>query len=585
MPFGSKSLPSRIYRYALIGEPAPLAYVRDQLGLCRGYRNNLIEIELAHRAQVQIRMAAMIPGYAASEAELAKALGDLAMIEKGVSKPISPISVSALKICRLSIKALTARLKIMRAEFWELSENASLNEARSAAMKSAYTASAAQGLYWASINATAQSMNKALRSGPPPRFSRWDGSGRLVHQVQGEPLTWERALLGLDTRLRVSALRPRGSKRWNCTVSVRLGSVDRKSIWVECPILLHRPLPDGCKITNVYLTCKRKGSKSPRGLDHCEPIYRYFLCFVVARTEGFAVAPSESGVVALDVGWRLVEDGLRVCYFVGDKSSSVPEELQRNIKLSADGMVGELIIPWTCKNNRGHGAGSLAYWKHTRDLQSIRDSHYNDMMASLREYVSGLSEQPKWMGETAKHLHLMKSKDRILNWLAGWKRHDGDEAIYAIMSAWRRRETHLRRIETDSRENVWGWRKDLYVKFWAWLRSNYTLAVVENLDLAKMRLRPDAASTDKTGALVEYRNLASCGLLLSSAAMPVKRLPPEDTTAICHACRNKCVWDHGQELTHQCEHCGEVWDQDENACRNLLYKAVDGKEATAIVAS
>src|SRR5690606_22488963 len=98
-------------------------------------------------------------------------------------------------------------------------------------------------------------MDKARKNAMPPRFRRWDGSGKLAVQLQnGLPVE---DAFGDDTRLQIDPVDP---VAWNSPsrserihknrtkVRIRIGSENRKPIWAELDIAMHRPLPKGGKI-------------------------------------------------------------------------------------------------------------------------------------------------------------------------------------------------------------------------------------------------------------------------------------------------------------------------------------------------
>jgi hypothetical protein len=532
-------------------------HIDKQLGLCRLYRNKLIELERSRRAEVNKTRRALFPDYDQLQQEYDRASAEVDKLRDEVAKAnqkarrkcVTKEQRAAIKVAADSRRSVYATLRERRQALWEdptfKTKMQEIEERHALACKEARRwISNDKGLYSYSYIGVEESL-KDLRKGPPPEFRKWDGSGRLCCQIQlGKtypfPMTWDRACSGLDSRLRVKQV---DGKRW--LVSVRLGSSgvgNREPVWVDCPIVLHRPLPEGSVIKWVYLLRRREGLRGNREAGRVETVWGYSLCFVITRAEGYDKEDrAEAGSVAIDVGWRLVEDGLRVAYWVG-----------------SDGREGSLVIP----------SERLEYARKCRDLQSIRDQHFDEIKARLLEYVAGLDEVPAWLAEGTAHLAQWRSKVKLLQLLDKWQRHAGDGEIYEALVAWRRKELHLCRWETDQREKWGRWRKDFYRCFWARLRREYRRAVVENLNVSQMR-RKAGPEEERDGGLIPYRNFASVGLLLSLATMDLVKRPAEYTTVTCHKCGKVCDWDKA-ELRHTCEHCGADWDQDANACRNLL---------------
>lgn len=569
MPFGNTAPPTCIYKYDVIGDPSPLEFVEDQLRLARLYRNRRIEIELSRRADVADRRRAACPGWEEIERRLADAESAVESVAAEIRrdnaaarrKRATPDQSRRLREALARCRDLRRQFKPLAEAFRSSPEYAAANAAASEAVKAAYTwASEELGLYHSTITAVGLSMQQAFKT-PDLRFRKWDGSGRLCHQVKGVPLTWERAALGNDTRLRCVQADRRGGKPL-VTVSVSQGGVGDAKRWFHADIVMHRPLPDGVKITNVYLTRRPAGVVSRRDVPTVQRVHQYQVCFVVARPDGFDKEHGHGGPVAVDVGWRKVDGGLRVAYFVGPEPLTVPPHMAQYLRLRGDGSEGELILP-----DEMLGAARKA-----EDLQSIRDQRFDATMAALGRYVACLESVPDWLQETARVLHLIQSKERLVNVVNAWQRHPGDERVWPVLAEYRRKEMHLRRWESDQRAKLQARRRWAYQNFWAVLRGVYSRAVVEDLDLAQMRRdRPADDNTPDRGEK-EWRNLAAVGSLLELAdgSLPTTRVKAADTTRTCHACGNLCDWDQVAELEHACEHCGVAFDQDENACRNFL---------------
>jgi hypothetical protein len=69
-------------------------------------------------------------------------------------------------------------------------------------------------------------------------------------------------------------------------------------VWLELPVVLHRPLPADGTIRSASVICERVGSRE-----------RWRLLITVAQPER---AIRQGPAVALDLGWRLLPHGLRV---------------------------------------------------------------------------------------------------------------------------------------------------------------------------------------------------------------------------------------------------------------------------------
>lgn len=558
-------------------------YVDRQLQLCRAYRNKLIELERERRRLVNEARLQLFPHYDAVESAFLEADAAVKALLGQVSKQNSkarnkrtatPEQRAALSQARAARKVAAKRLKEVRDQLWDdetfQAELEAIEEGHGVRRKAARRwCSRELGLYSFSYVGVEDSL-RDIRKGAPPEFKKWDGSGRLCCQIQlnkayWRPVTWERVLSGEDTRLRARA------EGKLTIVSIRLGSTGkggRSPLWVDCPIVMHRGLPEDAVVKWVYLIRRRAGLVGNRARNRTETVWSYKVCFVLSRERGFDKEDrAPSGRVAIDVAWRGVEGtahnawrqvdaGVRAAYWVGD-----------------DGRHGQLVIP----------DQKRAYYEYVEELQSRRDNLFNDMMDRLRPFVASLGDDaPEWLREVAPHLHVIRSKRRILELMDAWgdDRLPGDGEVWSAMCDWRRRELRTYRQETNQRRKFERWRKDFYRRWWAEMRRRYRTAVVEKLDLAEMRRRP-LPTEERSAGLIRYRNLVSVGTFLGVASMDLVRTAPEFTTVRCHACGGLCDWDAAAELEHTCEHCGAHWDQDYNACHNLFAQADADAEAAA----
>jgi hypothetical protein len=249
----------------------------------------------------------------------------------------------------------------------------------------------------------------------------------------------------------------------------------------------------------------------------------------------------------IDLGWRLIEDdgSLRVAYLVG-----------------SDGHTEILHLP----------AALLARWHKARDLQSLRSKYFDSMRTRLSAWLAE-HEAPAWLAEACQYLDQWRSPGRLAMLLRTWQPFpDGDE-LRRQLQAWQERDVHLWQYERALQLKAKRLRRDLYRKFAARTRRRYTGIAIEDCDWRKLAARVKAERDDQPANQTArwQMRLASVGMLrdclVSQGAIPSKT---EDTTRICHACGTLNDWDREIELEHICDECGALWDQDENAARNLL---------------
>jgi hypothetical protein len=194
-----------------------------------------------------------------------------------------------------------------------------LNTARLAAVKAARKAS---GLWWGNYNAVCASYeharNAALKRSGELHFRPYHGEGRITNQIQGG-ITVAKLYAGAHSQ--VSLRQPTqgewqspdigptpGSRRDRVSrmvLTVTIFTRDRVRKNVRWPIFLNRPIPDGAVIKEVV-------------------IHRLKVSHHVRWTATFTCRePSSSSlmgkrVVAVDFGWRRLNDGMRVATVMHD---------------------------------------------------------------------------------------------------------------------------------------------------------------------------------------------------------------------------------------------------------------------------
>lgn len=560
--FGHDSQPSRVYSYGARPptDPAQFAAVEDQMRRAHRYRNALVEHERARRAIVDATLAELSPQLLAVEAAIPPAerrveaaVADLTREQARQRKKVRPVALAeSIAAARAALRTLRDERKRLRAGLFAspawAERQAEIEDAAKAAKKELRSAC---GLYWGSYLHVEQSMGGA-RAGAPPRFAAWDGGGHLAVQCQGG-LSVPDLLAGGSPLLAIEAAPPRPARAKNGralpAVRFRIGSTPSGApVWASVPVVIHRPLPDDAAVKWAHLVRRRVGT-------HCE----WRVQFVVSRESGWAPTDrAASGVVGVDVGWRMRPDGsLRVAYWMGD-----------------DGAEGELALD----------AGWLGQMRKVEDIASIRDGLLNEAKTKLAAGLRAADvtkELPDWLREALQTLHAWRSARRLAALeirLRGTMPAQGLCACDASYSrtvdeleGWRKRDRHLLEYEANLRDQLQRNRADRYRVFAAQMRRRYRTIVVESLDLRKFHATPAAEEPAKDGALKEHARDACLSALLGAlretgAAVAV---PAQHTTADCASCGSRERVD-GEALSHRCSRCSELWDQDRNAAKNLL---------------
>lgn len=545
---GAMATTVRVYRYGLL-RPIELGEeVWRQMRAAHDYRNKLIEIERRRRDEMRELLGkhgnipVLTAEAEAAEAEIAAVIEQRNRTRiKERSKKSDGATADALKAARERKKKAMAALRearvAMRADDSITAARDTIEEKYAAERREAR---AACGVYWGTyllIEAADQQARKTpLYDGIEPnnpRFVRWENEGRVGVQVQGGAEIGEaKTLIRIEPRPAPKGADPqskRSAKRSYCTLAMRIGTnEDRSPIWAKWPMVMHRPLPEGAVIKWATVNVRRIG---PREQWHC--------C-ITAEVEEKA-RDTEKPRVAIDIGWRVVDEGLRVATWRSD-----------------DGRTGTLVL-----NN--HEARGLA---KADELRAIRDRSFNEARDAL---LKNLPEtRPEWW---PNNIGQWRSQARLAALIRKWKndRFAGDEVAYEAAEAWRYHDYHLWQWETSQRAKSINHRRDVYRVFASKLAEKFGSVVLEDFDLRDVARRSEGTENEHARYMRTVAATSELRLYLKQAFRgDVEIVPSEYTTKTCAECGSLESWDQAAQLVHTCGACGATWDQDHNATKNLL---------------
>jgi len=550
--FKHDSLPSKIYSYHVYRIVENDDLLQEQFLIAHRHQNALVEIERARRAAVDAKLPQMFPELAAVENDLAAAEEAVELKEVEVKRQNAEARRrTGTREQREELARLREIRKQLRASRKELRAAAFASEAWAAARAAINAPAEARkkvlrkttGLYWGTY---LQVEGRVKRSGRPPRFKRWDGKQTLAVQLQ-HGMTWDEAVAGADTRLRVQQVP--GRRQYRCRL--RIGSNGRQPIFGAVDFLMHRPLPPGCRIKWLYL-CRRR---------RAHHVY-YRIQFVISREEGFPRDDwAADGAVGVNLGWRSVPGGLRVAYWFG-----------------SDGREGQLILPDRI----------LADLAIAKERQSASDKRFNLMRNALTKWLrESEPSKPDWLIERTRFMSHWRSAARLYGVREAWRaaRFPGDEEIFAALdawAAWSRRSFDAHRARMVSFLDR---RAALYRKFAADLSKEYRIVRLGAVDLRKFAAAADCDSEDSI--YQNSRRQAATSLLdgfLIERFAGSSRFIATNITKRCHFCGHLNRFDAAAAINHTCTGCNETWDQDANASRTLQAGGWPGTPLVAAVA-
>lgn len=651
--FGRKSQPARIYSY---GANAPITneeLVIEQMRKGFIYRNKLVDLELERRKKVDDALKSLAPSLeeldnkiaaveVAVEALFAEMRRENSRARKRGSAP-GEVKASLAELKKERAKLFKSRKELRSATFkseeWK-SQSKSIDEWAQNEQRARRAEAAKGGLYWGTYLAIEQSTSDLRTGAPPSKRFGWDGTGRVVVQIQGGIPVHDlmrggkekKGRIVPDARLQLEShpdgVWVRGSRRpspnsgvrvdgdgiamrklGTAIAKVRVGSNGRAPIWADVPFVLHRPLPDDGSIKWVYLKRERVG------VD-----FRWSMMFVVSKpTEEAWMKPdaASSGVVAIDIGWRLMDD----------TEHPGAKQIRAAVWTASDGQSGEIRLPgkfgmvrstkWEWESSEKDEVGrSWIPWhegyKKTEELQGLRDDRFNEARSALVSWLRATGV-PAWIREfvTKRDSDQILSDAEVIARIEKWraikrlvflviKWHDnrapGDDAVFASLSYWRARDKHFLCWLAHQRDQLQAQRFDAYRCAAAFLRRRYSTFVIEARSKKEenpsrpMDLRqfhelppPDAkpgAVGEKGSQAKEYVRdacLSSLRQCLDEAASELATIPAPGTTFVCSACGSEEKQMDKKVLFHTCSVCSARWDQDMNAARNLLSRYTAGE--------
>jgi hypothetical protein len=418
-----------------------------------------------------------------------------------------------------------------------------LEVSRQAAVKLARQTS---GLYWGNYNAVINSYDatrqKVLKDGGELRFRGFKHEGRIVNQIQGG-LT----IAGLfDSDSNQVQLRAAKATDWPKRRLHPLGHVltacvntqDRKPRHVSWPLILHRPFPDDAIVKEVHISRRRKGPRADQWTVA-------FSLSVPAITESPAGA-----ACGMDIGWRLLNEGVRVATIVNDRG-------ERDF----------VVLPERI----------VAGFRFVDELKARRDQRVNGIVAALKQLPwkdapSALHDVATAMLNAPRH-----SASALTRLVALWKEHPWQTDAYNRLREMLICDVRDWRESAGLRLRLVRARRDHYRVEAKRLIERYGIVGSEKLSVGQMS---SDANNPTPGLSRWYRRVAAPAEWQHTVKWAAKKAGAYvheyvgPSTWVCHACG------HAQEprdpaaLVASCPHCHTTWDQDVNAAKNLLAAAL-----------
>ena len=556
---------TRVYQYGLRPPDVLPERVRQQMRAGHTYYNKLIELERLRRDEMRAALAEY-GDVAALEQSVTEKRADVEKKAKAIKRLRKTTrSRSETKIQREELKTARQQLKDARALLSErrrtLREDAAvqarvdqINEDAGSRRRAARGACEA---YWGTYLLSEAAVDAAAETTPMydgeqpqyPRFRHWSGDGAVSVQIQGGmPAA---SIFGDDTRCQILPVDERAW--WSLTRSerrrlsrtrlrLRVGSEGRDPMWAEWPMIMNRPLPEGGIIKRVTVHRRLIG-----------PRERWTVDISVQLPDEWSQGKCGEGAVAIDVGWRQIDDTLRVATWRGE-----------------DGEIGDVRLD----------APLISALRKAASLRSTRDRNLDEMRPLLSVWLQD-HDLPEWLTEATETLPQWRSPARFASLARKWRdnRFSGDDEGYQRIESWRYHDHHLWEWETSQSKKAHLRRREHYRRLAATLSTKYHTLVLEQFDLRPMVQRKPVGEEEESDAQIirANRTLVAVSELRSALINAfhrrggaVTKEDPSHTTDTCHLCGSVEKFDHAADVHHRCSACGVVWDQDHNATANLL---------------
>jgi hypothetical protein len=550
---------SRVYEYGCVPRDClGLDEAIEQMARRNRFWNRLVEIDATVRESIAgVNFAHAIPD---PVSKIREQLGHVRrQIRQGRRAPREGTEQQSLieevRQLKQSLSVAIAEVKRMKQAAMD-AMRPDLEEIERARRELVNQAQIESELYWGNYDEVRRSYEiarrQAQKKGKTLLPRAWNGSGKTTVRFQSG-LPAPRAF-GKNTRLQIepipdeawtSPVRSARRKLSRTRLRIRVGSkADRSPIWFELAVILHRPLPSDGSIRAASVIRERVGFSWR---------YRALLVVVIKVPEPPSLLTNRPAI-ALDVGWRLVPEGLRVAYWCGD-----------------DGTHDSVVMP----------SEDVQQFRKVDELRSLVALEFNEAKTALADWLARcmLPEDFSHLTGSIAPVHSPSQ----LKWLVdSWHafRVDDDRGILATLVAWRKRYIHLWTWEVNLLDQLVRRRRELYRRFASLLANRCRVVILKDFDLRRVSRRP---MPESTALWIPSRNrfVASPSVLrrtiqvaCETRGVPFVYVDGKNATRACHGCGSLDDWSPADALTHCCSSCGLSWDQDYNAALQLLRRAL-----------
>lgn len=409
-------------------------------------------------------------------------------------------------------------------------------------------------LWWGNYNAVVSAYEKgrtsALKKGGELTSRVYDGSGRITNQIQ-QGMSVADLFSGRHSQVAVAPIpedawshSSRGERRrlQRTTFTATIFTQEGERRTVTWPMVMHRPIPQGCRIKTAVVTRRKLIDK-----------WQWHVIFTCTQ----AVAPrstmSACRQKAVQMGWRRVPGGIRVATVVAD----------------TDGETQSFIIPEAIVEG-------FAF------ADSLRAKRY-ELLNATHQWLTRIdwSAAPIPLAERGRAAQQLPANISYFSELAAeWLRYPEWRPEDRLRLAdWRSESKRLSLWEGNQRDKLLRRRTDLYRRFARDIVIRASSIAMNALDLADLSRadRYNGRESPLTMISRRYRAIASLSTLRKflsekSVKSGVELLHVDaGKSRICHLCLSPVQYAVKPfDPFHKCEYCSEKFDKDINSCKSIL---------------
>lgn len=453
-----------------------------------------------------------------------------------------------------------------------------------------------------------------------PKFQKFTGEGIVALQIQSpHVLVVSDAFSGQDDRLKIEIITPIDEKKEkrHAIIRMRLGEVNKgkngKKAYLDLPVVLHRPLPEDSEIKWICVKVNKIGTRSI-----------FELQFTLESKSFIKNSPTVDGTVAINLGWRVLENGnVRVATTWDGENSKVIElpfmmreknNLAKHLLSVSDKLFDEVKLNFSqwCKKTDLNILVPIENQIQAPRKLSKKDSNNCSNPIRLNEtlmqkfeycsnwrahgklafaafilrklYLSNIDWRKFWQDWKNKRLESSQEKSDLFDsysiistWLDKEKGITDDNVKMALyLEWWRRKDEHLVNWARSIQNKIRLWKREIFRTTAAQLNKEYKNVVVEQWDKRKTAQNPQPELDHRSSQEIHGNAVRQeMGVSVLAEILQEKfgteyfqKESAKDITCVHFGCGGNCS-NPSLQINVKCDKCSEDYDQDVNAAKHL----------------